>query len=151
MDLQNVLTRDDRFRYQLLDRMKSDCEYYLGNGRVFGNHLWAETVPEQIEAMKAIWDSFDEKPEWLTSEQIEDYEKRMSEAPYFQKGDWAETPRFLRVKIDKVLFETDAYKQGYNEPTHYEDPNYNIFGKCIGENRMIFAAVVKNDYQGKQG
>jgi len=143
MDLNTVLERDEKFRYQLLDRMRSDCDYYLGNGRVFGNHLWAGTVPEQIKAMKAIWNSFEEKPEWLTWAQIEDYEKKMTETTYMKKGDIVETPRFLNVKIEDVLPRICAREQGFTEPTHYNDPNYDIFGKHIGKDEMIFAAVIK--------
>ena len=70
---------DDRFRYMLLDRMRSDCDYFLGNGQIYGNHLWAGNVPDQIGYMKALWDSFPEdgKPEWLTMEQILNYEQEM--------------------------------------------------------------------------
>lgn len=70
---------DDRFRYMLLDRMRMDCDYFLGNGQIYGNHLWAENVTAQIGYMKALWDSFPEdgKPEWLTMEQILNYEKEM--------------------------------------------------------------------------
>lgn len=70
---------DDRFRYMLLDRMRSDCDYFLGNGQIYGNHLWAENVTDQIGYMKALWNSFPEdgKPEWLTMEQILNYEKEM--------------------------------------------------------------------------
>jgi len=70
---------DDRFRYMLLDRMRSDCDYFLGNGQIYGNHLWAGNVADQIGYMKALWESFpaDGKPEWLTMEQILNYEKEM--------------------------------------------------------------------------
>ena len=70
---------DDRFRYMLLDRMRSDCDYFLGNGQIYGNHLWAENVTDQIGYMKALWNSFPEdgKPEWLTMEQILNYAKQM--------------------------------------------------------------------------
>lgn len=70
---------NDRFRYMLLDRMRGDCDYFLGNGQIYGNHLWAGNVTDQIGYMKALWDSFPEngKPEWLTMEQILDYEERM--------------------------------------------------------------------------
>ena len=70
---------DDRFRYMLLDRMRSDGDYFLGNGQIYGNHLWAENVTDQIGYMKALWNSFPEdgKPEWLTMEQILNYEKEM--------------------------------------------------------------------------
>jgi hypothetical protein len=59
-----------------------------------------------------------------------------------KKGDLIETPRFLKVKIEKVLRSNErALKEGYTEPTHYRDNDYYIRGKNIGENRMIFAAI----------
>ena len=83
--LEWVLTRDEKFRYQLLDRMRSDCAYYVGNGRIYGgNHLWAGNIKDQIAIRKGIWNSFpaDGKPEWLTWEQIEAYEAEMEAIPH---------------------------------------------------------------------
>lgn len=76
-----ILERDEVFRYQLLSRMKMDCEFFLGFGNRMEKYLWAGSVAFQIECMKSIWDSFpaDGKPEWLTVEQIENYERRMAE------------------------------------------------------------------------
>jgi len=78
-DMQDLLNHDDAFRYQLLDRLRSDCKYYLGYGDRYDKHLWAGSVEKQIEAMKTLWNSFTEenKPEWLTLEEIEQYEKEM--------------------------------------------------------------------------
>lgn len=75
----DILKRDDEFRYKMLGRLKSDCEYYLGYGYRNSNRLWAGNESKQIEAMKALHNSFDdnEKPEWLTWEQILDYERQM--------------------------------------------------------------------------
>ena len=53
------------------------------------------------------------------------------------------TPRFLTVRINEVLTSEEAYKKGYTEPTHFEDPDYDILGKAIGANRMEFSAVIK--------
>ena len=62
-----------------------------------------------------------------------------------QKGDTIRTPRFLNVEISDVLGRAEALDQGFTEPTHYyDDPAFDIYGKHIGENRMIFAAVKKN-------
>lgn len=74
---------DQRFRYQLLDRMRLDCEYYLGPGRRLVKYLWAGSAEEQIGFMKALWNSFppDGKPEWLSYERILEYEKQMLEPP----------------------------------------------------------------------
>lgn len=60
---------------------KMDCEFFLGFGNRMEKYLWAGSVAFQIECMKSIWDSFpaDGKPEWLTVEQIENYERRMAE------------------------------------------------------------------------
>lgn len=68
-----------KFEYQLLDRLKMDCDYYLGNGNRYAKHLWAGNEKEQIEKMKELYNIFpeDQKPEWLTLEQIEEYEKQM--------------------------------------------------------------------------
>ena len=61
------------------------------------------------------------------------------------KGDLIETPRFLQVRIEDVLTETEAREQGYTEPTHYKNAEYKILGKHIGINRMVFAAVAKEE------
>ena len=60
-----------------------------------------------------------------------------------KKGDWVNTPRFLKVQIEDVLTPEQAREQGYTEPTHY-DGEYSILGKHTGINRMIFAAVCKD-------
>lgn len=74
-----LLRGEDTFRYQLLSRLKSDCDYYLGYGNRNPNCLWGETEVEQIKAMKALWKSFvyEDKPEWLTWEEILEYERQM--------------------------------------------------------------------------
>lgn len=61
-----------------------------------------------------------------------------------KKGDYIKTPRFLTVRIEEVFENAaTAREQGYTEPTHYDDDNYEISGKHIGTNRMIFAAIIK--------
>lgn len=73
-----ISQRDKKYRYMLLDRMRQDCEYYL-NGHKYVNHLWGKTEEEQIDYMLFIWDLFteNEKPEWLSREQIIEFGKRM--------------------------------------------------------------------------
>ncbi len=74
-----ILSRDDKFRYMLLNRMQCDCEFYLGYGNRNADHLWAANEVEQIVLMKELWNSFpqNEKPQWLSWEQILDFEKEM--------------------------------------------------------------------------
>lgn len=73
------LPREKAFEYSMLARLKTDCDYFLGNGNGYEGHLWAKTVEEHIAEMKKRWNAFseDEKPEWLTMEQIENYESEM--------------------------------------------------------------------------
>jgi len=70
---------DDSFKYMLLSRMQSDCNFYLGDTPQSFNekYLWAGNVEEHIQNMKDLWNSFKEKPEWLSMEQIEAYERKM--------------------------------------------------------------------------
>lgn len=69
---------EDRFNYMLLDRLKSDCEYYLiYGGRNAKRSLWAQDEQAQIDKMREIYNSLQIKPEWLTREQIEEYAARM--------------------------------------------------------------------------
>lgn len=70
---------EPKFRYMMLDRMRQDCDYYLGYGNRNAKQLWAGDEKAQIENMKALWNSFPEedKPEWLTWEDILEYEKQM--------------------------------------------------------------------------
>ena len=69
-------------RYMLLDRMKSDCLYWLGYGARHDKYLWAGNPEKQIQYMTWLWESFpdDQKPEWLTMEEIKEFEKRMTSA-----------------------------------------------------------------------
>ena len=69
----------DSFTYQLLDRLRTDCEYYLGYGNRHTGVLWAHDEQGQIDKMKELYNSLpsDKKPEWLTYEQILSYEKQM--------------------------------------------------------------------------
>lgn len=67
----------DAFNYQLLARLKQDCEYYLGHGNRAKKHLWAGDEVEQIAKMKALYAGFSEKPEWISLEDIEQYEAKM--------------------------------------------------------------------------
>ena len=69
---------DNRFSSMMLDRLKSDCEYYLVNGgRNAKQSLWAHDEQMQIDKMREIYDSLQIKPEWLTMEQINEYAARM--------------------------------------------------------------------------
>lgn len=78
-EINELLNAKETFRYQLLSRMQSDCNYYLGNDHRNPNDLWAGNEADHIKIMKALYESFaeDRKPEWCSMEQISTYEKNM--------------------------------------------------------------------------
>ena len=71
--------KNNRFKYMMLDRLRSDCVYFLGYGHRSERSLWAKDKFLHIELMKAMHNSFSdrEKPEWLTYAQILEFEKQM--------------------------------------------------------------------------
>lgn len=68
---------DTSFYYQLLGRLIQDCKYYLGYGNRCDRHLWAGDPKKQIAKMKELWHGFEEKPQWTSLEEIEDFERQM--------------------------------------------------------------------------
>ena len=71
----------ESFGYRLLDRLRSDCEYYLGAGQFSEKHLWAGSVEAQISKMRELYAALPEKPEWLTEQDIDRYETQMNHKP----------------------------------------------------------------------
>lgn len=66
--------------YQLLDRLRSDCEYYLDNKETpDNNHLWGKTPSEHISKMYELYDRLPStaKPMWLSRSDIDAYAKAM--------------------------------------------------------------------------
>jgi hypothetical protein len=66
-----------KFDYMMLGRLQTDCDYFLGHGNRSERNLYYGNVPEHIQAMKDLWNKLEAKPEWLTMEEIEKYEKEM--------------------------------------------------------------------------
>ena len=73
----NMAVRE--FNYMLLSRLESDCKYFLGFGNRSTKHLWYGNIEDQIAEMKRIWNELTDKPEWLSMEDILNYEKQMTE------------------------------------------------------------------------
>ena len=70
---------DFETEYMLLDRLRSDCDYYLGYGNRNTEKLWAKNVKDQIAKMRELYAKLPEKPEWLTEADIDNYESDMLE------------------------------------------------------------------------
>ena len=63
------------FLYQLLDRLRSDCNYYLEHR--CDKHLWAGNINDQIHIMRDIYNKLPEKPQWISKEDIDNFEINM--------------------------------------------------------------------------
>ena len=70
----------DRYKYMLLDRLRTDCDYFLNNGNRNPGTLWAGSVDVHLECMKLLWSSFPggDRPEWLTESDLEQYAQDMA-------------------------------------------------------------------------
>ena len=102
--------------YQLLDRLRSDCEYFLGAGNRSEKHLWAGSVRAQIAKMRELYDTLLEKPEWLTKEVIDDYAERM--APPYLVVAYHHFENGFDDKLDyQTLAEAEKAAQGYVDGT----------------------------------
>ena len=76
-NVEETTPMDYSFEYMLLDRLRMDCEYYLGAGQHNNKYLWAGNRNSQIAKMRELYEMIPDKPEWLTPEMINSYEARM--------------------------------------------------------------------------
>lgn len=65
-NIRPATVQDYTAEYRLLDRLRTDCEYFLGYGQRYEGHLWAGNVRDQIAKMRELYEAVPEKPEWLT-------------------------------------------------------------------------------------
>jgi hypothetical protein len=105
--------RKPKFTYMMLSRLQQDNEYFLGHGNRSAKHLWAGNVDAQIKEMKRLWNSLpnDGKPEWLSMEEIEDYEKKM------KNPGLKEAKTDVIEKGDEVIEAPDSEGFGYKGQT----------------------------------
>ena len=104
----------------LLDRLRADCDYFLGAGGRSEKHLWAGNVHAQIRKMRELYDALPEKPEWLTADAIDHYAAQMA-APY-QVAAYHHFENGFDDKLDyQTLEEAEAAAQGYVAGTMEED------------------------------
>lgn len=74
--LKSLQEQRQALEYQMLARLRSDCEYSLNTGE---NKLWARNAQEQIDKMRELYNGLEVKPEWITLKDIDEYEKRFNE------------------------------------------------------------------------
>jgi len=80
--MEQILQSNDTFRYMMLGRFKADCDGYidpLDCRYQWTERLWARDEKNHIQNMKDLYNTFseDKKPQWLTWDQILEYERQM--------------------------------------------------------------------------
>ena len=141
-----IQDKEASFRYMLLSRMQSDCAYYLGNGRIYGPHLWASNEKDQIEYMKILWNSFpeDQKPEWLSYEDILAYERRLDSRYKQQQDELDRIARHLNIEVYRPVNNLNPYdantvyfyKRG-DRQVDYKHPDF-IFNNTDGNGNFSY-------------
>ena len=72
------LNGDDKFRYMMLGRLQSDCKYVLGAAKGNTRHLWVKNdIKTHCALMRELYKSLPEEPDWVSLEDIDNYEKEM--------------------------------------------------------------------------
>ena len=90
VDPPDVKPSPQEYEYQLLGRLRSDCEYVLNtydgtvdtgikNPKLQEKYLWAGNTRDQIAKMRELYSVLKDKPEWITLEDIDKYERRFNE------------------------------------------------------------------------
>ena len=130
--------------YALLDRLRADCDYFLGAGGRSEKHLWAGSVYAQIKKMRELYDALPEKPEWLTAEAIDRYAAQMA-APY-QVAAYHHIENGFDDKLDyQTLEEAEAAAQGYVAGT-MEDDGFAYDGAAVYDAETRQCLRVYGDY-----
>ena len=78
------------FQYMMLGRLIEDCRAFFGDGRGdrsmdcrYHNEcfIWGSSIKHLVSRMKELWNQIPEdiKPEWMTWEEVEEFEKQAEE------------------------------------------------------------------------
>ena len=76
LSIEHFTTQEEeaqRFLYGMVGRYKADLDYYL-------NNQFEERLVDTLKNLKDYYKKLPEVPEWLTSEQLAEYEKKVTTA-----------------------------------------------------------------------
>ena len=129
---EDIPTDYQREEYQLLGRLKSDCDYFLGNGNGYEGHLWAGSVDKQIAKMRELYDQLEEKPEWLNLDDINTYERKMKHFKGLNESVESNKDRFIdyckgKIKnLGKVKVEVNDWDSEEYDATKLANVNVSL-------------------------
>ena len=136
--------RDYTPEYQLLDRLRMDCEYFLEAGQHSEKHLWAGNRHAQIAKMRELYEAIPDKPEWLTPEMINSYEERM--APRYLVVAYHHFENGFDDKLDYyTLDEAEKAAQGYVDGTMEHD-GFKYDGAAVYDQQEHKCIRIYGDY-----
>lgn len=168
-DLEN--NEQEKFDYQLLSRLQADCKYVLDtevgeNGVKLESaqfHLWAKNPEEQITKMRELYNAAPVKPEWITEEEINGYEKRFQDISDMEHGyptrdeaiqyclnqgtgivNYYDTPVAELETAETTQAERDAAAKSGHEPREVSAETVDCFYEGAKEDDAMLYAV-KND------
>jgi hypothetical protein len=72
------IEKNQKHKYMMLSRLKFDVDAFLGYDFVNVNRLYYKDIDKHIEEMRKLYKEIVIKPEWITAEQIEEYNKQMT-------------------------------------------------------------------------
>lgn len=144
VDPPDVKPSPQEYEYQLLDRLRSDCEYVLNTyygsvavgvkqSRLMEKYLWAGNAKDQISKMRELFSILKEKPEWLTTDDIDKYEQQFNEI--------LEADNELNEEIESAD-EPDIQK-GINMVGPYDKELYEAFMQALKAARIQKGISVK--------
>lgn len=113
------------FPYQMLDRLKSDCKYILGAVKdesedykvpldIINKFLWFHDIDKQVALMRGIYDRLEEKPEWISLEDIDGFEKDLKEVVR-ENGQVSEDFAIRERTADELRHMIDYYTKAIEE------------------------------------
>lgn len=129
------------YEYRLLGRLRSDCEYYLDYGRRANKHLWAGNVETLIAKMRELYHLLPVKPEWLTEQEIDSYEERMTaDTETISVEPAPQIPDEVPAAEKAAVTDTEATVQKHEQKNDRESRNYHMFAR-------LFPDVLSKKYQ----
>jgi hypothetical protein len=108
--------------YMFMGRMQQDLDYTLDErSPAYGveKHLMMLNFEDQIKEMKKLWNRVDEKPEWLTKQDIADYERRIKKLRRSKK---AKRDGYI-MDMTYETWDEEALEHGDTDDRGYEYKN----------------------------